>query len=199
MVSEVLQRRDVCPIGGTKHEKRIWRCNHKYAGETPCTTPHVTDEQIQEAFLKAVAELLEHAGADKLLDQAVLAELDTTDLHIQADQLLAQVNAANDALNKLIAHNARVAQDQNDYQKRYDKLSAEHSSLIGEYQQLLDQISDLEKRQAAYQHYKNEIATLTPAALEFTPYLWHTLTDHAEVNVDGTITFTFRDGTTLGG
>lgn len=184
---------------GTKHEKRIWRCNHKYAGETPCTTPHVTDEQIQEAFLNAVIELLEHTGMDELLDQAVLAELDTTDLHIQADQLLAQVNAANDALNKLIAHNARVAQDQNDYQKRYDKLSAEHSSLIGEYQQLLDQISDLEKRQAAYQHYKNEIAALNPASLEFTPYLWHTLTDHAEVNVDGTITFTFRDGTTLGG
>lgn len=30
--------------------------------------------------------------------------------------------------------------------------------------------------------------------IEFTPYLWHTLVDHAEVAVDATITFTFRDG-----
>ncbi|GGG80543.1 hypothetical protein [Corynebacterium pelargi] len=33
-----------------------------------------------------------------------------------------------------------------------------------------------------------------PSSIEFTPYLWHTLVDHAEVSVDSTIAFTFRDG-----
>lgn len=32
------------------------------------------------------------------------------------------------------------------------------------------------------------------AEIEFTPSLWHTLVDHAEIGTDGTITFTFRDG-----
>lgn len=44
--------------------------------------------------------------------------------------------------------------------------------------------------------YKLNVSELDAHAIEFTPYLWHTLTDHAEVDTDGTITFTFRDGTT---
>lgn len=119
---------------------------------------------------------------DEVIDNAVLAELDTTDLHIEADQLFAQVGAAAEAIDALIARNARVAQDQTEYQRRFDKL--------------LPQISDLENQQAAYRYYKEQLATLDPASIEFTPYLWHTLVDHAEVGTDGTITFTFRDGTT---
>lgn len=50
------------------------------------------------------------------------------------------------------------------------------------------------ERQAAYCYYKEQLAILDPASIEFTPYLWHTLVDHAEVGTDDTITFTFRDG-----
>jgi len=67
-------------------------------------------------------------------------------------------------------------------------------ALLDEYHQLLAQISDLENRQAAYRYYKEQLAILDPASIEFTPYLWHTLVDHAEVGTDDTITFTFRDG-----
>lgn len=42
--------------------------------------------------------------------------------------------------------------------------------------------------------YKEQVATLDPASIEFTPYLWHTLVDHADIATDGTISFTFRDG-----
>lgn len=180
---------------GTKYEKRIWRCNHKYAGGTPCATPHVSDEQITAAFLDAVHHLLASRDqVDELVDKAVRAELDTTDLHIEADQLFARVGAAAETIDALIARNARVAQDQFEYQRRFDKLTDEHATLLEKYHQLLDQISDLENRQAAYRYYKEQLATLDPASIEFTPYLWHTLVDHAEVSVDGTITFTFRDG-----
>ena len=128
-----------------------------------------------------------------MIDNAVLAELDTTDLHIEADQLFAQVGAAAEAIDALIARNARVAQDQTEYQRRFDKLNTEHARLLADYDKLITQISDLENRQAAYRYYKEQLATLDPASIEFTPYLWHALVDHAEVSVDGTITFTFRD------
>ncbi|MHD0575535.1 recombinase family protein [Corynebacterium diphtheriae] len=180
---------------GSKYEKRIWRCNHKYAGTTSCSTPHVSDEQITAAFLDAVHIVLASRNqVDEVIDKAVAAELDTTDLHIEADQLFAQVGAAAEAIDALIARNARIAQDQAEYQCRFDKLTTEHARLLAEYQQLLAQISDLENRQAAYRYYKEQLATLDPASIEFTPYLWHTLVDHAEVGTDGTITFTFRDG-----
>ena len=131
---------------------------------------------------------------DEVIGKAVRAELDTTDLHIEADQLFARVGAAAEAIDQLIARNARVAQDQTEYQRRFDKLTNEHATLLEEYHRLLNQISDLDNRQAAYRHYREELDKLDIDHIEFTPYLWHTLIDHAEVSVDTTITFTFRDG-----
>lgn len=177
---------------GTK--PRAFQCNNKYAGTTPCKTPHVSDEQITAAFLNAVHTLLASRNQiDQVMDQAVTAELDTTDLHIETDQLFTRVTAANKAIDTLIAHNARVAQDQAEYQRRFDKLAANHTQLLNDYHQLQTQINNLENRQASYRYYKEQLATLDPASIEFTPYLWHTLTDHAEIGTDGTITFTFRD------
>lgn len=168
------------------------------AGFTPparCTTPHVSEEQVTEAFLDAVHHLLvSRDQVDELVDKAMRAELDTTDLHIKADQLFARVGAAAEALDQLISHNARVSQDQSKYQRRFDKFTSEHAALLDEYDQLLAQISDLENRQAAYRYYKEQLAILDPASIAFTPYLWRTLVDHAEVGTDDTITFTFRDG-----
>lgn len=168
------------------------------AGFTPlarCTTPHVSEEQVTEAFLDAVHHLLvSRDQVVELVDKAVCAELDTTDLHIKADQLFARVGAAAETIDQLISRNARVSQDQSEYQRRFDKFTSEHAALLDEYHQLLAQISDLENRQAAYCYYKEQLAILDPASIEFTPYLWHTLVDHAEVGTDDTITFTFRDG-----
>ena len=42
---------------------------------------------------------------DEVIDKAVAAELDTTDLHIEADQLFAQVGAAAEAIDALIEAN----------------------------------------------------------------------------------------------
>ena len=168
------------------------------AGFTPparCTTPRVSEEQVTAAFLDAVHHLLvSREQVDELVDKAVRAELDTTDLHIKADQLFARVGAAAEAIDQLISRNARVTQDQSEYRRRFDKLTSEHAALLDEYHQLLAQISDLENRQAAYRYYKEQLASFDPASIEFTPYLWHTLVGHAEVGTDDTITFTFRDG-----
>ena len=101
---------------------------------------------------------------------------------------------ATEAIDALIARNARVAQDQTEYQRRFDKLNTEHVRLLADYDKLLVQISNLENRQAAYRYYTEQLATLDSVSIEFTPYLWHTLVDHAEVGTDDTITFTFRDG-----
>lgn len=180
---------------GSKYEKRVWRCNNKYAGDQPCTTPHLTDQQIQTAFLDAVQQMLANQDhGEDLLEAELLAELDTTDLHLEADQISAQAATVAEAIEKLIATNARVPQNQADYQQRFDKLSAEHTALLEQHEMLLTEITDRQNRVAAYEHYKLSVAELDPNHVEFTPYLWHTLTDHAEVGVDDTIAFAFRDG-----
>ncbi len=41
-----------------KYRRIIWQCNHKFDGDKRCTTPHLTDEQVQDAFLSAANKLL---------------------------------------------------------------------------------------------------------------------------------------------
>lgn len=180
---------------GSKYEKRVWRCNHKYDGDTICTTPHLSDQQLQEAFVGAVRKMLAKRGEiDGLLETELLAELDTTDLRLEADRISAQAATLGEAIEKLIATNARVAQNQADYQQRFDKLSAEHTDLLQQHSIILAEITDLQDRLNAYEHYKLNLAELDVHSVEFTPYLWHTLADHAEISGDAVITFMFRDG-----
>ncbi|MDZ3744543.1 hypothetical protein QP228_000680 [Pseudoglutamicibacter cumminsii] len=40
---------------GSKCEKVIWRCGHKYKGDTKCATKHVDDERLKQVFLEAIA------------------------------------------------------------------------------------------------------------------------------------------------
>ena len=41
-----------------KYKKTIWQCNHKFDGDSKCTTPHLTDEDIHRYFISAVNQLL---------------------------------------------------------------------------------------------------------------------------------------------
>lgn len=56
----------------------------------------------------------------------MLAELDTTDLHNEADQLFARVAAAAEAIDELMARNACDTHDQTECQRRFDRLDADH-------------------------------------------------------------------------
>ena len=45
----------------TKYRRVIYRCNRKYDADK-CATPHVTEEEIKAAFLKALNRLIDGKG-----------------------------------------------------------------------------------------------------------------------------------------
>lgn len=181
---------------GTKYEKRIWRCNHKYDGEQKCATPSLDEETIKTAFTAALQQMLDgQTRVDEVLDQAVRAELDTSALEAEVEKLLAEVESASAAIDKLIDRNAKSALNQDEYTRRFNALTTRHATLADRHDQLTSQIINKQNRLKAYEYYKTEIAELDWAHLEFTPYLFRTLIDHATAKTDGTIEFTFRDGT----
>lgn len=61
---------------GTKYEKTIWRCNHKYDGDKRCRTPHIDNTRLEELFLQAVKKHLT-TPEDPGLEAAILRALDT--------------------------------------------------------------------------------------------------------------------------
>jgi len=56
------------------------------------------------------------------------------------------------------------------------------------------EIQSKHNRLAAYRYYQQETANLDVHKLEFSPYLCVALLDKGTVDVDGAVTFRFRDG-----
>ena len=179
---------------GSKYEKRIWRCNHKYAGKMKCTTPHLTDQQIKDTFAEALRQLAAKRSAAVDVEPLVLKRFNTNSLEAQEQALAGQIGAAATAIEDLIIVNARQPLNQDEYQTRFNALAEQHERLLAEHKNIAGQITDLQTRHKAYEHYQHQLAQIEDEGnVKYSPFRWHALLDHAEVGTDGTITYVFRD------
>ena len=80
---------------GSRYERRIWRCNRKYdpAGDQPCATKHVTEDELIAAFEQATRQLAPPPSPEVL--EAALDQLGNP--HV-LEAKLAQVITARDAV-----------------------------------------------------------------------------------------------------
>jgi DNA invertase Pin-like site-specific DNA recombinase len=44
----------------SKYRRTIWQCNHKFKNEKKCKTPHLTEKQLKEIFMKAFNKIVEN-------------------------------------------------------------------------------------------------------------------------------------------
>ncbi len=95
--------------------------------------------------------------ADETVSQAVLDALDTSDLEVEAAGLLAQIEQVAKKLQALIAHNSRVAQDQQAYEKIFNAAHQQHQTLLAEHAAVVAEIQNKHNRLAAY---RLQLATL---------------------------------------
>ena len=106
-----------------KYRRIIWQCNHKFDGGEKCTTQHLDEETIKRLSVKALNILSKEreiiiAGFKEIRDTAFSTEV----LESEVDVLTGEVNTVAELIQKCIDENARVAQDQTEYEKRYDAL-----------------------------------------------------------------------------
>ena len=126
----------------SKYRKVIWRCNHKYDGDKTCRTPHLTNEEIQTAFLKAVNKLLETKEEVIANGYAMIPVLfDTTALEAEHDELLQETQVVSDMVQQCIYENAHVALDQAEYHKRYDALTQRFDKAKAHLEEVTEEIS----------------------------------------------------------
>ena len=103
----------------------VWQCNRKYGEKLHCDTPHLTEEWIQQAFIQAFNLLLEKK--ERLLaelDSALQALADTAVLDKEIIPLQVQLGDILTDIQALVKQNASTAQDQKDYARQYDELTA---------------------------------------------------------------------------
>ena len=181
------------------YRKAIWRCNTKYGGKsTGCKTPHVTEEEVKAAFVRVVNKLI----GDRVALLADLREIQET--HSGTDEqsqhlheLDDRLNAEAEAVQQLIAQNARVAQNQDDYNAAYDAAVSRYEATKAEREKVAADIRQRGIRRREFERFITELEKLPEAVSEFDETLWGSLVDYVTVGKDKTMMFTLIGGTEM--
>lgn len=177
-----------------KYRRVIFRCNNKYK-DHKCSTPHFTEDEIKDIFIRAFNKYF--SEKDELLDNMdiiINALCDTEQLEKKAGILLNEINILVEMTNDLIEQNARVAQNQSEYQERYDSLSKQYETKKAEYDSLQEQIELKGAKAELLRQHKQCLENIEGAITEFDGSLWAGTVDFITVFSKEKIVVTFKDG-----
>ena len=180
-----------------KYRRVIYRCNNKYAGDK-CQTPHVTEDEIKEGFIKAMNQMLE--DRDEIIANIKFIKrtlCKTADLEKKKESLEQELAIVTDLTQNLISENARVAQDQAEYQEKYEALVARYDSVKASLDEVTGQLSEREAKAARLTEFAKELKERDSLISEFDERLWGSLVESVTIGRGKEMTFEFRDGTEI--
>ena len=177
-----------------EYRRTIWRCNNKYEGDKKCSTPHVTQDELEKAFVSVMQKVISEKEAIFAVCREVLDELlDTSELDRIATRLQDQALGMAECVRKLVEENAKVRRDQTEYQREYDALAAEHEKLSRQIQDVEAQKKDKSDRRRKIEVFLR-ILEEQEECVGFDPYTFVVLVDRVVVGQDRKLEFYFRNG-----
>ncbi len=132
-------------------------------------------------------------------EQAQATVFDLTDLLAEQANLNDEMQIVSQMMQDCIRQNATVAQDQAEYQKRFDALSDRFETAKAKHEAVAQQISDKQSRKAEMEDALKLLKKQDGEITEFREGLWTGLLDYATIYADGRMTFTFKVGMTING
>ncbi|MBR3874236.1 MAG: hypothetical protein IKJ26_08705, partial [Clostridia bacterium] len=119
--------------------------------------------------------------------------LDTSELDRAATRLQDQALGMAERVRKLVEENARVRRNQDEYQREYDALAAEHEKLSEKIRSVEDQRKDKADRRRRIEVFLRMLEE-QEGCVVFDPYAFVALIDKVAVGQDRTLEFIFRNG-----
>jgi len=180
----------------SKYRRTIYQCNHKFKGEHKCGTPHFDEETIKQLFVSAVNKLL--TDKDEIIANFALVKdglFNTDSLEAERSELQNEMAVTAELIQKCIEENARIAQDQREYQERYEGLVERFDTAKARLDEVCELISDKKARGKLVQAFISELGRQEGLVAEFDERLWFTIVDFATVYSETDVRFTFKDGT----
>ena len=184
-----------------RYRKVIWRCNNKYedgrAKEKRCTTPHVTEFDIMDAFVRVMEQVIEDKG--RILDECqeiIDAIMVTDDLDRKISALQDQALGLQQRIRGLVSENARITLDQTEFQSEYEPLSRR-------YEEMTKKIAAAQKEKADKEMRAKRISLFMrllkdqEECMEFDPVLFTAFVEKVIVRgtkKDAVLVFVMRDG-----
>lgn len=178
----------------SKYKKVIWQCNKKFKNKEKCKTPHLSEEQIKENFIKAFNNLIENKESIiKDCEEVILSLIDTKAIDGEILKLEEECEVMVELMKSLIYENSRKPINQDEYNQKYnfytDRYETTKDKLAKSKEKKYDLIARKNKVNAFINHLKLNDNLLS----EFNEKLWYAMVDKVIVDIDGTVHFKFKN------
>lgn len=183
-----------------KYRKVVYQCNQKYQGDKKCETPILTKEDIENRFINVVNKLI--TNKDDIIGnlEIVKATVCNTDKLVKEKNKLHRTLVEQiEKIQEMIEINSRVAQNQEEYQKEYEKLINEYEMTKAEHEKLELEISNKLSRTEMLNLFINTIKQQETLLTTFDELMWGSLLERVVVYKEDDVRFKFRDGTEIKG
>lgn len=178
-----------------KYRRVVWRCNHKFDNEKKCTTPHLDEYRIKEIFIVAVNKLIESKA--QLLSDFILIKnelFDTTELAMERNELECELETIAEQVQECIDQNARVAQNQAEYEQCYNELVGKYDSIKAQVDELNTTIADKKARKAEFELFMKNLKKQDKVVTEFDEGLWISMVECVTVYAKDDVRVEFKNG-----
>ena len=181
-----------------QYKRVIWQCNGKFKGEKKCLTPHLTEDKIRDAFREAVSKLIVDRtvllGDGRLLKDALT---DCSGIDEKLNEIEREMAVVAGLIDSCVRENAVTAQDQEEYNRRYDDLISRFESLQVKQTALQKERADRERKADALDAFLFELTEMDDLDMEFSPRRWNAIVDRVTVHSDGRLVFSFQNGSAV--
>ena len=179
------------------YRRTIWQCNHKFEG-TKCSTPHLTEEEVKSAFIKAFNQLF--SSRNEILANLTIVQktlCSTEELEKEQGKLANEMQLVSEMAQNAIRENATVAQNQSEYQKRYDELTKRYEESKLAYERICEEIASRKAKASVMNNFAKTLRKQENILAEFDEGLWGTLVENMTVYSKENIEVHFKNGTII--
>lgn len=182
-----------------KYRRVIWQCNHKFKDkDSRCGTPHLTEDELKAAFVKALNTFL--GSKDEVIENAKAARkivCDTARLQEKLAGIEDEMHLLEAAAQNLIEKNARTAMDQEEFQKQYGDLENRYRAAEQGRAGIAEQIEEKERRGDELDRIIRSLEAADGPVTEFSERQWGEFADHITVYSHKDIRVTMRAGSEI--
>lgn len=176
----------------SKYRRVIWQCNAKFKNDKKCSTPHLYEDRIKQAFVEAFNSLIENK--EEILIQALT---DTTKLDKESFKLQSELEVVTEMLRKCVEENSHTALNQTEYEERYKTLAEKYESIKKGLEGIDEKRLEKNAKQENIVAFIKELEQREGLIAEFDEELWKGTIEKVVVNTEVNIAFVFKDGMEL--
>ena len=177
-----------------KYRRVIWQCNKKFKNSEKCKTPHLTEKQIKQSFIKAFNDLINNK--EEVINDCEKTILDLTSsnkLENSISKLQDEIDVVVGLMRRLIYENSRKAINQDEYNNKYNSYTEKYEKLRNELSKLEDKQQDFKARRDKIKLFINNLRNLNEVISDFDEKLWYVLVEKVTVYEDGNMEFKFKN------